>query len=569
MIRFAGRMALLMGVLSMAFVGSFAQTGNEKVPQDTSALNKKYWLRQSLYENNESAFAPPRKDRWSFGIQKGVSLVSGDVRAERGLGIGINARKSVSYLVSVRGQITTGYATGLNWRPSGGFLNNTALNGFNNPALDYTTIPYPFVFYNYRMRYWDAGVHGMLNFGNMSFTNKAPTVSAYLFAGPGLMLYNTQIDAQDADFNEYDFSGIPTDETQEVKQDVLNGLRNILDGDYESQAEFFSYKPSFRNRTVLPTAQFGIGIAFKMSEHVDISLEHRVTFTNDDLLDGQRWEETLTPSANNDFLHFSTIGINIRPGKKRQDSRWWSNPLEKPLEDITSLKRVADRDVKDSDNDGVVDAMDLESGTPEGVAVDMRGRALDIDGDGIPDFRDKEPFSPKGAEIDAGGMAVDTDRDGVIDLYDQEANTPEGVHVDPKGVEIKGISASGTVVPAITGMANPLPMIHFDLGKAEVKKEFYPDLLRVTRYLKANPNLKLVVIGHTDVQGSGSTNVNLSERRAENVMAILTSTFGIEEERMRMEGKGAEELLIEDVTSSTNKNEALHYLNRRVEFTVE
>lgn len=568
MIRFAGRMALLLGVLTMAFAGGMAQTGGEKAPEDTTALNKKYWLRQNLYENNETAFAPPRKDRWSFGIQKGVAVISGDVRPERGLGIGINARKSVSHLVSIRGQITTGYATGLNWRPSGGFLNNTALNGFNNPSLDYTTIPYPFVFYNYRMRYWDAGVHGVLNFGNMSFTNRAPNVSAYLFAGPGLMLYNTQIDAQDEDFNEYDYSGIPTDEIPDVKQDVLNGLRNILDGEYESQAEFYTFKPSFRNRTVLPTAQFGLGIAFKMSDHVDISLEHRVTFSNDDLLDGQRWEETLTPSANNDFLHFSTIGINYRPGKNRQDSRWWSNPLEKPLGDITDLKRVASNDVKDSDNDGVVDAMDLESGTPEGVSVDMRGRALDIDGDGIPDFRDKEPFSPKGAEIDAGGMAVDSDRDGVIDLYDQEDNTPEGVHVDPKGIEIKGINATASIAP-VTGLANPLPMIHFDLGKSSVKKEFYPDLLRVTRYLKANPALKLVIMGHTDVQGNGTTNANLSENRAQNVMGILAETFGIEEERMRIEGKGAEELLIEDVSSSKDKNEALHYLNRRVEFIVE
>lgn len=567
MIRFTLSFALVLGMLLLLSGKMIAQPGSEAKPQDTTALNKKYWLRQQLYENNSESFPPPKRDRWSVGIQAGPSMVSGDVRAERGIGIGLNVRKSISYVFSLRGQISTGYARGLNWRPSGGFLNNEALNGFNNPQIDYSTVSYPFVFYNYEMRYWDAGLHGVINLGNISFNKKDPSVSAYFFGGPGLMLYNTKIDAADTNFNEYDFSGIPTDEIPDVKQDVLNGLRNLLDGEYESQAEFYSYKPNFRNRTVLPTFQFGLGLAFKLSDRIDLSFEHRVTWTNDDLLDGQRWEESLTLSANTDYHHFTTLGLNFRLGKNREESRWWSNPLKRPMDDIRDLKRLADREVSDSDNDGIADATDLEPNTPEGVHVDNRGRALDSDGDGIADFRDKEPFTPKGAMVDVGGMAVDTDRDGVIDLYDQEPGTPKGVHVDPKGIEIKGLRNSAG---SGTGLTNPLPMIHFDLGIADVKKEFYPDLLRVARYMKANPEIKILIQGHTDVRGSGGSNYALSENRAKNIKEILVTTFGIEADRLSIDGKGSDDLLIDELPGVYDKtNESMHYLNRRVEFIIE
>ncbi len=568
MIRYTFSFALLLGMLTLLSGNVMAQPGSEAKPQDTTALNKKYWLRQQLYENNTESFPPPKSDRWSIGVQAGLSMVSGDVRAERGLGIGINVRKSVSYLFSLRGQVSTGYARGLDWRASGGFLNNEALNGFNNPQIDYTTASSPFLFYNYEMRYYDAGLHGVFNLGNISFNKKDPTLSAYFFGGPGLMLYNTKIDAANANFNEYDFSGIPTDAIPDVKQDVLNGLRNLIDGEYESQAEFYRYKSNFRNRTVLPTLQFGFGLAFKLSDVVDLSLEHRVTWTNDDLLDGQRWEETLTLSANNDYHHYTSLGLNFRFGKNREESRWWSNPLKKSMDDIRDLKRLADREVSDADNDGIADATDLEPNTPEGVHVDNRGRALDSDGDGIADFRDKEPFTPKGAMVDVGGMAVDTDRDGVIDLYDQEPGTPKGVHVDPKGIEIKGLrgGAPGTG----TGLTNPLPMIHFDLGIADVKKQFYPDILRVARYMKANPDIRILIQGHTDIRGSGGSNYALSEKRAKNIKDILVTTFGIEEGRLSIDGKGSDNLLIDELPGVYDKtNESMHYLNRRVEFIIQ
>lgn len=566
--RFILRTFALLFLSLLAWGGAQAQTPDATTPEDTFALKDRYLMRQALYERHQAAFAPPRKNKWSFGVQNGLSLVSGDVRSERGLAIGINLRKALGHVFSIRGQVSTGYARGQNWRPSGGFLNNEGLNGTNSPRADYTASDYPFVFYNYRMRYWDAGLHGVINLGNVSFTNKAPWFSAYLFAGPGTMLYRTTIDALDADASIYDYSDISTLETPEVRQDVLNGIRNLLDGDFETQAEFYSYKPNIANRTFIVTAQLGAGMAFKLSPVVDISLEHRVTWTGDDLLDGQRWAESLNTSANTDYHHFSSVGLNFRFGKNREEALWWSNPMQRPMEELRELNRLAEAELQDGDQDGISDLLDLEPDTPIGVAVDPRGRALDTDGDGLPDFRDKEPFSPKGAEVDAGGVALDGDNDGVIDLFDQEPNTPAGKQVDPRGVQIAAVPSS---VPAnSSNLENVLPMIHFDLGSAEVKDEFYPDLLRVARFMQANPGVSITVVGHADVRGKGDNNYELSQRRALNVQKLLVEVFKVKSGRLDLEYRGSEELLMPGLSLEyTEENDGLHYLNRRVEFLLK
>ena len=46
--------------------------------------------------------------------------------------------------------------------------------------------------------------------------------------------------------------------------------------------------------------------------------------------------------------------------------------------------------------------------------------------------------------------------------------------------------------------------ITFDTGKAELKTESKPTLLEIAKMLKAQPNLKLHVVGHTDNVGTGA-----------------------------------------------------------------
>jgi outer membrane protein OmpA-like peptidoglycan-associated protein len=532
-----------------------------QAPRDTVNVRNAHNVRQALYEANQEPFAPPRKNNWSLGIQTGNTMVTGDVDAQRGLGFGLNLRKALGHTLSLRLQASTGSARGLNWRANGGFFFNRGLNGYNNSAANYLLEPYPYVFYNYKMRFWESNLQMVFNIGNINFYNRMPKLGMYGFAGLGGMLYRTTIDALDADGNTYDYSGILASQNPANRKDVRNSLQNLLDGEYETEAEYHEHKTKIGNNTLLPSASFGLGLALRVSRRVDLSLEHRATWSGEDLLDGQRWEETRTLTANSDILHFTSIGINFKIGKG-EESYWWQNPLNRLYSDVRDLKRFNRKEDKDSDRDGVVDSRDREPNTPEGVLVDSQGRALDSDGDSFQDYRDSEPFTPKGAQVDSKGVALDTDGDGVIDLYDLEPNTVSGSSADAKGRTIVTAPATVSAVPL-------LPIVNFDLDKADIKEEYIEAVYTVAKMMMENPDMKIRVIGHADTRGDSKHNEELSKARATNVASLLVRGFNISKDRIAIEYKGDGTPMVRDIAKvKTSDNEQLHFLNRRVEFEI-
>jgi OOP family OmpA-OmpF porin len=80
--------------------------------------------------------------------------------------------------------------------------------------------------------------------------------------------------------------------------------------------------------------------------------------------------------------------------------------------------------------------------------------------------------------------------------------------------------------------------IHFDTGKAVVKPESRPALDEVAKLLKADPALKLWVVGHTDWVGQVGDNMRLSQARGEAVVAELVSAYGIAASRLKGYGVG-------------------------------
>jgi OOP family OmpA-OmpF porin len=101
--------------------------------------------------------------------------------------------------------------------------------------------------------------------------------------------------------------------------------------------------------------------------------------------------------------------------------------------------------------------------------------------------------------------------------------------------------------------------IYFDTNLAVVKPESKPTLEQIAALLKAQPALKVVIVGHTDGVGTLPYNMDLSQRRAAAVAAQLTTAYGIPAARMTTAGVG----YLAPVGS--NATEDGRALNRRVE----
>ena len=78
--------------------------------------------------------------------------------------------------------------------------------------------------------------------------------------------------------------------------------------------------------------------------------------------------------------------------------------------------------------------------------------------------------------------------------------------------------------------------MYFDTDKAEVKPESKAALDEMGKLLKANPNLKVYVVGHTDNQGTLARNLDLSQKRADAVVKALEADYKIAAARLSPRG---------------------------------
>jgi OOP family OmpA-OmpF porin len=131
--------------------------------------------------------------------------------------------------------------------------------------------------------------------------------------------------------------------------------------------------------------------------------------------------------------------------------------------------------------------------------------------------------------------------------------------IETSGLENKMVNAAAMAKGLGDAGHIALYGIYFDTDKAEIKPESRPTLEEIAKLLKAQPELKVHVVGHTDSQGGFDHNMELSRRRAEAVAAELVKIHGIERARLSSAGVG----FLAPIGS--NANEAGRALNRRVE----
>ena len=491
----------------LASYGFSQRVGTSYDVKDSSLVPGKRMPQHTEFLNGSYNFPSKPRNQWEIGVKGGLFQVSGDIPAQFvSPGFGAHVRKAFGYIFSLRLEYMYGIGKGYSFRAAQNYAKNPAwganiadpnqrysapqqINGVGTPLIvssktRLTTTPLEQVFYNYKTKVQDLSLEAVFTLNNVRFHKSKTGFNIYGFAGVGGSIYDTKVNSLDEDANnqKYNFNSI-TQASYKNRRDFIKDMKkNILDGSFETAAENQGERrPKLFGDTFKPSGTVGMGIAFKLSNRINLALEDRWTIIKDDLLDGQRWQEQpwgdATLTRDFDSYNYMTVGLNINLGAKSVEPLWWLNPLDYAYSEIRNprLMRLPKPVLPDTDADGVTDQFDREQ-TPAGCAVDSHGVSLDTDGDGVPDCKDKELITPTYCQpVDADGVGkcpvACPDPEKCPDLF------------KPKTVDCAALMGA-------------LPSVSFKAGSNKLSDDSKAVLATVASKLRNNPGCKVVVVGY-------------------------------------------------------------------------
>lgn len=177
----------------------------------------------------------------------------------------------------------------------------------------------------------------------------------------------------------------------------------------------------------------------------------------------------------------------------------WGVIEDKRAEEIDELdRRIGELEtmMNDADKDGVPDYLDVENNSIAGVAVDSKGRMVDLNQNGVPDELEK--------------YINQTVQTGVT----QTAGVA-------KGEVVKDLINEGYIA------------VFFDFGSVKPTVASTENVAFILNYLRNNPSATADITGYADEIGSSEFNQSLSGKRAESVRDILIKS-GIDGSRLNI-----------------------------------
>lgn len=159
----------------------------------------------------------------------------------------------------------------------------------------------------------------------------------------------------------------------------------------------------------------------------------------------------------------------------------------------------------------------------------------------------------------------------VKDVYvvEPEKDKPEQRHVKDSNELALSFSSSITdddMLPLPDGFKLELESIYFDFGKSYIRSDQKSVMEQNVKLIKANPDMIIKVIGHTDQVGSKEYNLKLSTKRAKSAVDYLISK-GVSKNQIvavLAEGEAGTRFKKEDGSDDIEKMEK----SRRVDFYV-
>ncbi|PZR19369.1 MAG: flagellar motor protein MotB [Flavobacterium psychrophilum] len=219
------------------------------------------------------------------------------------------------------------------------------------------------------------------------------------------------------------------------------------------------------------------------------------------------------------FILNGTLGLTFYLGSNEKHADWVTDVKTDELAALEERIGSVETMMNDSDKDGVPDYLDAEPNSTAGVAVDTKGRAIDLNNNGVPD-----------------------ELESYIENKTKNNSTTTGT-------DLQGLINGGYV------------NAYFDFNKDMPNSQSTAGINFLIKYLKENPSSSADVIGYADEIGNSDYNKQLSQRRAENVKKILVDS-GIDASRLNIIGNG------EDASVNKNNKQARQVV-RRVTFIIK
>jgi len=481
--------------------------------RDSSLIPSKRLAQHNEFLNNQYNYPAKPRNQWEVGVKVGTFNIFGDVHSLFPTpGFGIHVRKALGYIFSIRGEYIYGMASGVNWkRRTAGYAQHWLDAGYTPNAAG--------VFDNYKAKVQDLSLQGILSTNNIRFHRSKTGMSFYGIFGIGATMYKTKVNVNQGAGTPYNFSTISNSNVYKDRRQTIKDVKNLLSaGSYNTDAENDgNARAKLFGNTVRFSRTFGVGVAFKLSDKLNLAIEDRLTMVHDDLLDGVRWQNVTIPGGggrvltpNDDSYNMASIGLNINLGSKSVQPLWWINPLDYAYSELNSPKhmKIPKPVLDDADGDGVPDQFDMEPNTPAGAAVDSHGVSRDTDGDGVPDYKDKELITPT--------ICQPVDADGVGKCPCPDQSCFEGYMMKKGGAGDCGIG--------------DLPSISFNQKTFKLTKDVEAVLANVADRLRQNPNCHVIVTSYTCEPSKSSQ--QLSWDRVNAVINYLVEKQGISSDRL-------------------------------------
>ncbi len=121
--------------------------------------------------------------------------------------------------------------------------------------------------------------------------------------------------------------------------------------------------------------------------------------------------------------------------------------------------------------------------------------------------------------------------------------------------------AKNNSTPQLKPIAPPQAVAHFDFNDAVLLDVYKQKLDTIAKYINKNPDIYVLIMGHTDKVGNANYCMELSKKRAGSVRDYLVS-LGIETERIKIRGFGktAPIWIIEDKPFKAHENRRIEML---------